>query len=170
MVNVLRKQPVATVRDTAALEIFRHQWQLYRKFLTHDYLSNAGAYVELHRLLTDELARPYDFLDLACGDASGIVTALRGTPIAHYCGIDLAPPALELAEIVLGEPECRRRHADAAAVGNWRTAQLRHDPAGVAARNLQEIVRMLQLIGQQAMQLDVGAGARHAVACELLAL
>jgi len=106
MVNVLRKQPVATVRDTAALEIFRHQWQLYRKFLTHDYLSNAGAYVELHRLLTDELARPYDFLDLACGDASGIVTALRGTPIAHYCGIDLAPPALELAKDNLDELPC----------------------------------------------------------------
>lgn len=114
MVNVLRQEPVATVRDTAALEIFRHQWQLYRKFLVHDYLSNAGAYAELHRFLANDIARPFDFLDLACGDASGIVTALKDTPISHYRGIDLAPPALDLAKSNLEALPCpvTLEHAD----------------------------------------------------------
>ena len=43
MVNVQRQAPVAPARDESALDIFRHQWELYRKFLTHDYLENAGA-------------------------------------------------------------------------------------------------------------------------------
>lgn len=98
MVNLERQASAATVRDGAALEIFLHQWQLYRKFLRYDYLENAGAYTELHRFLTENVTQPFTFVDLACGDASGIVGALQGTAIAHYRGIDLAPPALELAK------------------------------------------------------------------------
>jgi SAM-dependent methyltransferase len=97
MVNVERQGAAAAVRDETALDIFRHQWELYRKFLKHDYLENAGAYAELRRFLNEKVTRPFAFVDLACGDASGIVTALEGTAIAHYRGIDLAPPALELA-------------------------------------------------------------------------
>lgn len=97
MVNV-QHTATAPVRDEAALEIFRQQWELYRKFLRYDYLENAGAYAELHRFLTENVTRPFAFVDLACGDASGIVTALKGTAIAHYRGIDLAPPALALAK------------------------------------------------------------------------
>jgi SAM-dependent methyltransferase len=98
MVNVERHAPAATVRDETALDIFRHQWELYRKFLKHDYLENAGAYAELHRFLGENVTHPFAFVDLACGDASGVVSALQGTAIAHYRGIDLAPPALELAK------------------------------------------------------------------------
>lgn len=114
MVSVLRREPVAAVRDTAALEIFRHQWQLYRKFLVHDYLSNAGAYAELHRFLMQDVGRPFEFVDLACGDASGVVTALKDTPISHYRGIDLAPPALDLARSNLEQLHCpvTLEHAD----------------------------------------------------------
>ena len=98
MVNVERQGAAAAVQDETALDIFRHQWELYRKFLKHDYLENAGAYAELRRFLTENVTRPFAFVDLACGDASGIVTALEGTAIAQYRGIDLAPPALELAK------------------------------------------------------------------------
>ena len=48
----------------------------------------------MRRFLTGEVARPYRFLDLACGDASGIVAALKGTPIEQYRGVDLSAPAL----------------------------------------------------------------------------
>jgi SAM-dependent methyltransferase len=105
MVNVQR-EPAAAVRDEKAVEIFRHQWEIYRKFLKHDYLSNAGACAELHRYLNDIVARPFDFLDLACGDASGIVEALAGTKIESYRGIDLAAPALALAEKNLEALKC----------------------------------------------------------------
>ena len=40
---------------------------------------------------------PFSFLDIACGDASMMKAALRGTKVRHYHGIDLSQPALELA-------------------------------------------------------------------------
>jgi SAM-dependent methyltransferase len=98
MVDASPQETTPEARDAKALEIFRQQWELYRKFLKYDYLSNAGAYVELNRFLKGRIARPFDFLDLACGDASGVVEALAGTRIAHYRGIDLSAPALELAQ------------------------------------------------------------------------
>jgi SAM-dependent methyltransferase len=106
MVNVHHHEPAEAVRDGAALDIFRHQWELYRKFLKHDYLSNAGAYGKLHRFLTNDVARSFGFLDLACGDASGVVGALEGTEVARYRGVDLAPPALELAKKYLEALPC----------------------------------------------------------------
>ncbi len=109
MVNVTQHEPAGAVRDETAMDIFRHQWELYRKFLKYDYLSNAGAYARLHRFLTLDISRPFRFVDLACGDASGIVTALEGTGIDHYRGVDLAEPALVLArrnlEALPGEVE-----------------------------------------------------------------
>jgi 2-polyprenyl-3-methyl-5-hydroxy-6-metoxy-1,4-benzoquinol methylase len=43
------------------------------------------------------LPRPFAFLDIACGDAGQMRTALAGTKVRHYHGIDLAEPALALA-------------------------------------------------------------------------
>ncbi len=43
------------------------------------------------------LAKPFAFLDIACGDAGQMTRALRGTKVNHYHGIDLSEPALELA-------------------------------------------------------------------------
>jgi SAM-dependent methyltransferase len=106
MVNVSHHEQTTAPRGGEAVEIFRKQWELYRKFLEFDYLSNAGAYVELNRFLTREVARSFDFLDLACGDASGIVTPLKATKVAHYRGIDLAAPALELAKRNLAALPC----------------------------------------------------------------
>src|SRR5262249_60675431 len=42
-------------------------------------------------------ARPFAFLDIACGDAGQMSRALAGTTIRHYHGIDLSEPALKLA-------------------------------------------------------------------------
>jgi SAM-dependent methyltransferase len=86
-----------TVVDTAALEIFQNQWDVYRKFLQHDYLSNAEACRVLNGFLTREVARPFKFLDLACGDASGIASAIGTAPVESYRGVDLSSPALALA-------------------------------------------------------------------------
>lgn len=114
MVNVTQHEPPGVVRDAAAMDIFRDQWELYGKFLKYDYLANAGAYAGLHRFLMDDIARPFRFVDLACGDASGIVTALAGTAINHYRGVDLAEPALALAQRNLEALPCRveLEHAD----------------------------------------------------------
>lgn len=106
MTNVLPAVPDTTIADQKALEMFRQQWQLYRKIIDHDYLGNDGAYVALRRFLEQEVARPYHFLDLACGDASGITKALTGTAIESYRGVDLSAPALELAKANLAVLPC----------------------------------------------------------------
>jgi SAM-dependent methyltransferase len=106
MVNVSHQEATPTGKDGKALEIFRKQWELYQKFLKFDYLSNAGAYRELNRFLTAEIARPFDFLDLACGDASGVVGALQGTGVTHYTGVDLSGPALTFARKSLETLKC----------------------------------------------------------------
>ena len=100
------RSTAATANDTAALEIFQNQWGVYQKFLQYDYLSNADACAALHRFLVADLARPFRFIDLACGDISGIVGTLRTTPIEHYRGVDLSGPALALAAENLATLPC----------------------------------------------------------------
>ena len=97
---------LATAGDVTALEIFQNQWDVYRKFLKYDYLSNAEAAGALRAFLTKDVARPYRILDLACGDASGIVPALAETPIEQYRGVDLSAPALALARDNLAALPC----------------------------------------------------------------
>ena len=92
--------------DSTAMEIFQNQWEVYRKFLKYDYLSNAEACAALNRFLGTEVSRPFRFLDLACGDASGVVSALEGTPIELYRGVDLSAPALAFAERNLAALPC----------------------------------------------------------------
>lgn len=95
-----------SVADAGALEIFQNQWNVYQKFLKYDYLSNAVACDELHRFLVEDVARPFRILDLACGDASGIVEALTETPVEYYRGVDLSAPALDYAARNLASLPC----------------------------------------------------------------
>ncbi len=77
--------------------LFQQKWQIYRKVVENNYLFHREAYGWLHRILADEVDRPFRFLDIACGDASATVDALKETRIAHYHGIDLCGEALVLA-------------------------------------------------------------------------
>lgn len=86
----------STVDDEQALEQFQKQWATYQKVVDHDSLSHAEVGAILHDTLT-AVDEPFDFLDIACGDAGRMRTALAGTKIRSYRGIDLSEPALELA-------------------------------------------------------------------------
>lgn len=105
MSEAAQRSPAA-LPDAAALEIFQNQWEIYQKFLRHDYLFNAEACAALQRFVTDDLARPFAFLDLACGDASGIAATLKGTPVRSYRGVDLSAPALASARDNLAALSC----------------------------------------------------------------
>jgi hypothetical protein len=106
MANVSHQEATPTGQDGKAGEIFRKQWEIYQKVLRHDYLANRGACAALRRFLTQEVDRPFDFVDLACGDASGVVGALQGTEVTHYTGIDLSGPALTFARKSLETLKC----------------------------------------------------------------
>jgi hypothetical protein len=98
MVNVHVHQFVrhGDVVDAAAMEEFHKQWGAYQKLVDSDVLSHRAVSHILHEALL-ALARPFSFVDIACGDASLTKAALTGTPVTHYHGIDLSEPALDLA-------------------------------------------------------------------------
>lgn len=109
--------------ETPAQTLFQEQWQIYRKLVDHNYLFHREAYGRLHHVLRDEVEASFRFLDLACGDASAVVSALQGTAIATYHGIDLSPAALALAAENLAALECPvtlEQRDFAAAVRGWR--------------------------------------------------
>jgi SAM-dependent methyltransferase len=106
MVTVRHYRPAGKILHEPALVLFQTQWQLHRKAVEHNYLFHREAYSCLHRVLVDEAAQPFRFLDVACGDASATVEALRGTQVASYHGIDLSQPALDLAAQALEQLAC----------------------------------------------------------------
>ncbi len=99
MVNILihQFQPGGAVIDAAALEQFQRQWATYQKLVDSDELSHREVGKLLHDALNESFDRPFSFLDIACGDASEMRSALSGTKTRHYHGVDLSEPALGLA-------------------------------------------------------------------------
>lgn len=96
----------AAERAEPTQNLFRRQWQIYRKVVENNYLFHREAYDRLRRILVDEVVQPFRFLDIACGDASASILALKGTRIAHYYGIDSCRTALELADEALETLAC----------------------------------------------------------------
>jgi SAM-dependent methyltransferase len=92
--------------DATTVELFQQDWKLYRKMVDNNFLFHREAYAALHEVLVNDAVQPFRFLDIACGDASASVGALRGTDIAHYHGIDFSGAALELAGKALTELNC----------------------------------------------------------------
>ena len=80
-----------------AMEQFQKQWASYQKLVDNDYVSHREVGDLLGQALNEGFAKPFAILDIACGDASLMKRVLPKTRVAHYHGIDLAEPALELA-------------------------------------------------------------------------
>jgi SAM-dependent methyltransferase len=86
-----------TVSGNPAAEVFEREWLTYRKIVDNNYLSHREAYDCLRRIVKEEFGGPFQFLDIACGDAGATVGALTGTNVAQYFGIDLSSAALAIA-------------------------------------------------------------------------
>jgi ubiquinone/menaquinone biosynthesis C-methylase UbiE len=129
MVNIVRHVSGSAVIDDAAMQAFRHQWQAYQKLVDNDDLAHREVREILHRQILDTIGRPFRFLDLACGDASMTVAALKDTPVIEYHGIDLSAPALEFAKKSVESLSCLVRLEQNDFVTAMRD---RPDPADVA--------------------------------------
>lgn len=99
-------QPAEDAANASAQAVFHQEWEIYRTMVDHNYLCHHEVYRCLRQILLDEAPQPFRFVDVACGDATEIVGALRGTPIARYHGIDLSRAALDLAGRALAELAC----------------------------------------------------------------
>ncbi len=96
-VHIHQFQPGGAVVDAAALAQFQEQWATYRKLVESDCLAHRQIGNILQQTLNEVFTAAFSFLDIACGDASMMKAALRGTQVRHYHGIDLSQSALELA-------------------------------------------------------------------------
>lgn len=106
MISDIDNPSAAATADTSTVALFQNDWKLYRKMVDNNFLFHREAYGRLHQFLVDEYARPFRFLDIACGDASASAGALHGTQVAHYHGIDFSGEALELAAEALKGLDC----------------------------------------------------------------
>jgi hypothetical protein len=95
-IHIRHSHAKGAVADQAALEQFQQQWATYQKLVDTDAVASKEAGAILHLALA-AIAKPFAFVDIACGDAGQMRRALAGTKINHYHGIDLSEPALELA-------------------------------------------------------------------------
>jgi hypothetical protein len=80
-VHIHQFKPGGAVVDAGALAQFQQQWATYRKLIASNDLSHreVGAILQLN----EAFASPFTFLDIACGDASMMKTALRGTKVRN---------------------------------------------------------------------------------------
>jgi ubiquinone/menaquinone biosynthesis C-methylase UbiE len=90
---------------------FFSQWDIYRLCIDHNTLFHREVGEILHHELL-ERDKPFTFLDLACGDADLTTTALSGTKVSAYTGVDFSAAALALAANKIAELACPRAFAE----------------------------------------------------------
>ncbi len=97
---------VAMGDEDLSRALFEQQWRVYRKVVECDLMEHSKVYGRLHHVLQEEVSGPFSFLDVACGDGSASIGALRGTRVASYHGIDLSGPAIDLAREQVARLPC----------------------------------------------------------------
>jgi cyclopropane fatty-acyl-phospholipid synthase-like methyltransferase len=87
---------------------FFNAWAIYRKVLSNNYMHHREIYQAITDLLAEQWeSRPFNLLDLGCGDASFLAPTLQGRSIQHYMGFDLSAPALALAAENIAPLDCK---------------------------------------------------------------
>lgn len=87
-------------------EYFNDNWQIYQKILQNNYIKHREFYNVLHEFLVHRVQKPFQLLELGCGDASMTVPALLGTSIQAYYGIDISQTAIAIAQDNLAVLPC----------------------------------------------------------------
>ena len=100
---------MAPSENLEEVRAFFDGWRVYQQLIDNDYVGHRGAYGLLRRILERDYRRPFDLLDLGCGDASYISRTLKGTPAASYTGVDLSGAALGLAREQMAPRDCAQR-------------------------------------------------------------
>jgi hypothetical protein len=125
-VHIHQFKPGGAVVDAAALAQFQEQWATYRKLITSNSLSHREVGGILRDTLNAVFASPFTFLDIACGDASVMKTALRGAKVRYLI--------MKLLVFLPFEPPCPYLGTSKEAPGGTRS------PGALAKRFLGELV------------------------------
>ncbi len=101
-----RAESTASTTADDAQAMFNKHLTIYRKIVGENLMFHREVYGLLRNLLSEEMPKPFRFLDIACGDASASAAALNGSAIDYYYGIDLSPQSLDLARESLKDLPC----------------------------------------------------------------
>lgn len=93
--EIAKDTSLTGIDDTHA--VFNEQLSTYRRIVGENLMYHREVYALLKKLLSEQMPKPFTFLDIACGDASASAPALKDTSIEQYYGIDLSARSLELA-------------------------------------------------------------------------
>jgi len=135
--------------DSPASDFFE-EWRTYRKMVDNNYLFHREAYASLRRFLVAEVGRRFLFLDIACGDSTAAVDALKDTQVVAYHGVDFSRHALQLAAPAVAALDCRiaLEHGDYVDILRNRT-----EPTDVAWIGLS--LHHLQAAAKQSVMRDI---------------
>lgn len=100
------RESTSAIATDDAQAMFNKHLATYRKIVGANLMFHLEVYGLLQNLLSEEMQKPFSFLDIACGDAVASTAALKESAIDHYYGIDLSPQSLELARESLKDLPC----------------------------------------------------------------
>ncbi len=82
---------------TDPIYIFRKTWATYQKVISNNLMFHRETLTAVRKLL-ESRQETLNVLDLGCGDATHIGKILNPGQVAEYCGCDLSPYALDVAQ------------------------------------------------------------------------
>ena len=141
---------MATAEST---HFFTQTWSLYDLITKHNYMYHR----EIYAGIADHLKRrtdqkPYQLLDLGCGNARFLAPCLSQAPPVRYEGVDLSDAALEEARGYLAELPCPvvLRHGDLLAAAESTDKKWDVIFSGFALHHLtsEEKTRFFQAVGR----------------------
>lgn len=95
MINQSKQNGCANSADVK--KFFDKEWELYRRVIKLNYMCHKEVLEILRNFFRSVSLPAFSVLELGCGDASLLSSALQGTHIEMYCGVDISPHVLELA-------------------------------------------------------------------------
>ena len=90
----------------ASADVFHRSWNVYRKFVRHDWMCHRAVYGTMRELVSRWFDRPFSVADFGCGDGSSTLDALSDLPLQRYMAVDRVGLLLEAVAGRLKECGC----------------------------------------------------------------
>ncbi len=104
-----QSQTNSCANSTDVKKFFDQEWDLYKRVVNLNHMAHKEILEHLSRFFSSVPLPMFSVLELGCGDASLLSNALQGTKVESYCGVDISPFALEIAEVNMRRHRCKKR-------------------------------------------------------------
>jgi 16S RNA G1207 methylase RsmC len=96
--EINQNQVDGCTNSTDVKKFFDQEWDLYKRVINLNYMFHKEVLGVLRKFFCSVPSPTFSVLELGCGDAFLLSNALQETGIETYCGVDISPHALELAD------------------------------------------------------------------------